>query len=92
MEEWQLKEGKLNYREALGRRLGVLKTGLILDAGTGAMAKTLVNGLSLSVMSVDLNKRVFPHVSKKVGQRAFFLSARVSRTVIPHILILHVLL
>ncbi len=48
-EEWYLKESKLNYREALVRRLRDLKTVVILDAGTsaGVMTRTLVNSLSL---------------------------------------------
>ncbi len=72
-----MKERKLNYREALGRRLGNLKTGLILDAGTGAgtMTKTLVNGLNLCVVSIDVNKRVFLYAFEKIdGNRAFLLA------------------
>lgn len=72
-----MKESKLNYREALVRRLGVLKACMILDAGTGAgaMTRTLVNSLSLSVVSIDVNKRVFPYISEKVDRnRVFFLA------------------
>lgn len=57
-----MKDRKLNYREALVRRLRVLKPYIVLDAGTGAgvMTKALSNGLDSSVVSIDVNRRVFP--------------------------------
>lgn len=67
----------MNYREDLVRRLRALKAGIVLDAGTGAgtVTQTLVNGLNLFVVSIDVNKRVFQQVSKKVdGRKVDFLA------------------
>jgi ubiquinone/menaquinone biosynthesis C-methylase UbiE len=65
-----LRDRKLNYREALARRLRVLKPCIVLDAGTGAgiMTKALSNGLDSSVVSIDVNKRVFPYLFGKINR------------------------
>lgn len=66
-----MKGGLINYREALVGRLRVLKSCFVLDAGTGAgnLTKALSDGLDLSVVSIDMNKRVFPHVFERVDRK-----------------------
>ena len=59
------------------QRLRVLKPCIVLDAGTGAgvMTKALGDGLESFIVSIDANKRVFPHVLKKVDRNRVDLLA-----------------
>ncbi|UCD43804.1 MAG: class I SAM-dependent methyltransferase [Candidatus Bathyarchaeota archaeon] len=70
-------EGNLNYREALAGRLKALRSGTVLDAGTGAgvMTKVLSDSLESYVVSIDVDTQVFPHVFKKVDRgRVYFVA------------------
>lgn len=53
------------------KELKGLKSCRVLDAGTGAgnMTKVLSDNLKASIVSVDLNKQVFPYVYEKVDRR-----------------------
>lgn len=71
-----MKRANVNYREVLVKRLAVLKSCYILDAGTGAgaMTKVLSDHLNVSIVSVD-DRRVFPYVYEKVdGKKVEFVA------------------
>jgi ubiquinone/menaquinone biosynthesis C-methylase UbiE len=66
-----LKETRINYREALAKKLTNLESCYILDAGTGAgsMTKVLSDNLNAPIINIDLNKQVFHYVYEKVDRQ-----------------------